>query len=269
MRRVSALALLVLSASSLAACDAGHRSDPGVDNRQAGPALAIVQPGPGQTLALEVRAEDGRAVAKWPTLIFDVRHMAPREKKAGDHVRYVLDRGPVQVVPAGALARPVRVGIEAPQGPGTHVLRAWVARDDGTPYGNAESVAVRLFHLGEESGDFDVRMPSGSENPLAPFRDTDPHLVVAAPAAGEVGDRLHLAVSAEALGADLRVLLNVGDQEAPVTEGGAIDVRALAPFAGLAAGEHEVGIRLQRRTGGAWNDVPGPFNAETRKLRVR
>jgi hypothetical protein len=269
MRRVSVLALVALATAVLPACDAGHRGDPGVDNRQAGPALAIVQPAPGQTFALEVRAEDGQAIGRWPALLFDLRHMAPREKKAGDHVRYVLDHGPVQVVPAEGLARPVHVGLEAPKGPGTHVLRAWAARADGTPYGNAESVAVRRFHLGEESGDFDVRMPPGSENPLGPFRETDPHLVVAAPAEGEAGERLQLAVSGEELGADLRVLLRTGDREAAAPGGGAVDLRALAPFAELPAGEHEVEIRLQRRDGTEWKDLPGPFNVARRTLRLR
>lgn len=132
--------LLVLTTFLLlAACDAGHREDgapdPGGDNAFPGPQLAITTPGPGQ------RIPAGRE----PMVMFHLRNTQAPERKAGDHIRYSLDGGPEQRV-----ADPTRpVALAAAASPGEHVIRAFVAKADGSPYENAEARVERVFTVEE------------------------------------------------------------------------------------------------------------------------
>ncbi len=132
--------LAVITACLLfAACDAGHREDdkavPGGDNAFPGPQLAITTPAPGQ------RIPAGRE----PMVMFDLRNTQAPDRKDGDHIRYSLDGGPEQTV--GDPTRPVRLPGAAT--PGEHVIRAYVAKADGTPYENEEARAERTFTVGE------------------------------------------------------------------------------------------------------------------------
>lgn len=272
MRRVSSLALLALA---LAGCDAGHREDPGRDNRAPGPQLAIVAPAPEQVLAAvgeePVLGADGqptgsrRRVYAWPKALFDLRYLAPVERKRDVAVWFALDGGPAQRV--ADPTRPVDLAalLPAPAGSGSHVLQAWVARADGTPFANPEAAAVRHFHLGQEDGAFDVRY-EGGENPRGPFVERDPHLIVVAPPRETPGPRLLVAATGVALGRTHRLKVEAGGRTGYAAAAGALDLRALEGLGDLPAGEVAVTVSLEARSRAGWAFVPGPFNRETRPV---
>ena len=180
---------LALPLLCLTACDAGNRADPGADNRSPGPSLAITTPASNQVMPVhevidehdaEGKVKARRKVYRFPTLMFDLRHTARPDRIEGDHIRFMLDRGPVQVWQDWRKALPLG---DEPQPSGTHVVRAWVSRADGTPYANPEAAAVRRFHLGQEKGEFASVVVEGGEHPLKPFVEHEPHLVLIAPSA--------------------------------------------------------------------------------------
>lgn len=139
--RTCFLLAAALSLLALGACDAGHREAdravPGGDNAFPGPELAITTPGPGQRFP---------AGAGLPVVMFDLRNTQTADRRAGDRIHYSLDGGSPRTV-----ADPTRrVRLEGAATAGPHVIRAWVAKADGTPYANPESKAERTFHIASE-----------------------------------------------------------------------------------------------------------------------
>lgn len=271
MRRILPLGLLALC---LAGCDAGHRNDPGVDNRSPGPHLVIVAPAAEQVLpsvgTAPVLDEQGqptgseRRLYAWPTALFDVRHLATADQKAGARVWFSLDGGPAQEV--SDVLRPVDLGARLPKpaGSGSHVLQAWVTRADGTPFSNPQAAAVRHFHLGQADGAFDVRQEG--EDPRAPFVERDPHLLIVAPTDDGAAARLLVAATGTQWGSQHRMRIDVAGRTAYSTSAGEVQLRALEGLADLPTGDTEVTISLERRTRDGWEFVPGPFNRETRRV---
>ena len=275
MPRTLALPLILVL---LTACDAGHRDDPGADNRTPGPQLAITTPASNQVFPVAEFVDEvdaaGKVIGKrrtyrLPTLMFDLRNLRPADQTEGDHVRFVLDRGPVQVWEDWR--KPLPLG-DTPQPSGTHVIRAWVSRGDGTPYTNPEAATVRRFHLGQEKGEFASVAIEGGEHPLGPFREHDPHLILVAPGPTGTADTVLFTVSGARLdGKRFRVRAEIGDKTLPLHSAAPLSLNGNPALEGVTGTQTMVMTLEQKAIGkdAPWKPVPGPFNREERKVDVR
>lgn len=234
--------LIVTAFLLLAACDAGNRdgerADPGGDNAFPGPQLAITTPGAGQRWA----EDDAPAV-----VMFDLRNTQALERREGDRIHYRVDHGPIREVDDHT--RPVAL-VASDLKPGANVVRAFVAKRDGTPYGNPGASAVRAFYIGG-TGD---KVDEGAA-----------HLFVLPPS----GTTIRFGVSGAHLSErSHRVHVRLGSREASLFEAGAVDLQQ--HFGGSAVRGSDLTIELQRLVPGAkgpvWEAVPGPFNRERIKL---
>jgi hypothetical protein len=128
--------IFVLAAALvLSACDAGHRDEPGIDNKWPGPELDIQVPGPGTTVKASRKSAGDPSDLN---MFFRVRPM-------GEHgdlvVRYALDDGAFRVhenVTAAFL-------LQEPLAPGTRLVSAYLAKKDGSPRFGARSTSVSTF----------------------------------------------------------------------------------------------------------------------------
>lgn len=243
-------ALLPLLAIALCACDAGHRENPGVDNKSPGPELVVVQPGPGQVVTLPAKSEG----YEMPRAFFDLRHLATEENRKGDAIKYSIDGGPWREI--NDWSKPVVLDDGAHEA-GTHLLLAcvWDAKTHA-PYTNPESVVVRRFHLVGASGNWDLATPGG-DAPRAPLLETGPAMLLTGPTGRMRGTPdLTFAFKGTGFGTSYRVAYRVDDGEWQHTT-------TVGPVAlpGLKPGEHTVLARLEKADGDDWKPVPRLFFA--------
>ena len=266
--------LMLSAAFLLTGCEAGHRQDPGGDNRWPGPELTIVQPGPGQVIRIpevvphpdgatgDDKSAKGLVRYRMPRALFDLRNTSTAASQEGDEIWYSLDGGEFKTLTDPT--QPVELG-DGPLPPGAHVLRACVFNSKrGELYRNPESTAVRLFHLGGEGGNYD-RKTSGGEFPRSAFREHGPSLFVIGPT-GDVkrdGDgqvTVQAAISGISWGRTHRVAYRVGDKTEYLTAPGPIVLEGLEP------GSHQVDVWIEESKAKGekteWGELPGPFAAD-------
>lgn len=125
------LVLALAGSLLLAGCDAGNRGAEGSDNLAMGPQLAVQVPG-----------HDTIVETQTPRLQFHLRSLTklPFEEAT---VYYAIDDGPfVKVEDATTWVK-----VEEPLVPGTHLITAYVANEEGVPYAGPDSVAASTFHV--------------------------------------------------------------------------------------------------------------------------
>ncbi len=140
------LAALFCAALLLTACDAGHKSKPGVDNTWGGPELAIQLPGPSTTVSYALD-EAGWAAYKAGehAPIRAMVHLRALNVRDEVVVRYAVDDGPFKAHDDPTTAFDLPAGLA----PGTHLISAYVANKAGEPHRKfgPKSAVVAEFHV--------------------------------------------------------------------------------------------------------------------------
>lgn len=275
MARLPSLSVLAVVAVFAAGCDAGSAKAPAADNAWPGPELTIVQPGPGQVirraagseLALDAdgatrRDAEGRVahrITTWhmPKALIDVRRPARPEAHEGDRILWRLDGGALQAVSVEQARKGFELDVDGAHAPGTHLLQACVVDARGVPYANSEAAAACVFHLHQEDGALD-RFEAEGVTPLVPRASNTPTMLVTGPTGTVTTPELTFAVSGARLGEGTWRVAYRLDRKGEWT---ALDRAGGHPLTGLAAGEHVVDVRLERREGAAWVPASRPRSA--------